>query len=87
MKKLLRILPLIAFVLGMTAALADHSTTPVVVTKEALDENNEWIDISGQVKDSHYICEEELNRECTRSFDAQGYPVPSMAEVGRYSPL
>lgn len=84
MKKLMRIIPLLAFVIGMTAALADQSD-PVVAKKEALDQGV-WVDITGQQEGVDYTCDELIDEDCTRSFDNQGNPIPALAEDGRYIP-
>lgn len=90
MKNMLKILPLVAFLLAMTAAFADRTADDEVATKQALITVNgvdEWEDIDKNAQQGvDYLCEEEPNRQCTRSFNAQGQLLPDMAEFGRYIP-
>ena len=86
MKNLVRILPVFALILGITAAFATQNDAPAVATIKALNSSDVWIDITGQVKGKHYDCE-RAERICTQLFDEMGNPIPDTEEEGRYVPL
>lgn len=88
MKKLLRILPIFAFILGITMAFASQNDV-VATTKKALNSANQWVDITGQVEgpNGHYVCDEEEERICTQLFDEMDNPIVGTEVEGRYRPL
>lgn len=86
MKKLLRIVPIFAFILGITAAFATQDEITVEVTKKALNSADQWVDITGQVQGTHYECDIE-ERICTQLFDEMGNAIPDSEVEGRYRPL
>ena len=86
MKKLLRILPIFAFILGITAAFATQDEVTVEASKKALNSANQWVDITGQVQGTHYACD-AAERICTQLFDEMGNEIPDTEVEGRYRPL
>lgn len=86
MKKLVRILPVFALILGITAAFATQEEAPVEASKKALNSANVWIDITGQVQGTHYACD-AAERICTQLFDEMGNQIPDTEVEGRYRPL
>ncbi|QDH81199.1 hypothetical protein FKX85_20060 [Echinicola soli] len=90
MKKLLKNMPLMAFVLAAASALAFNLPAEEVQgTKEALIDpsNNEWTDITGQMQGIHYNCDEEVETDCTRELDQFGEELPDTRVEGEYQPL
>ncbi|AGA80555.1 DUF6520 family protein [Echinicola vietnamensis] len=89
MKKLLKNMPLLAFVLAAASALAINLPAEEVQgTKEALNPaNNQWEDITGQMQGIHYNCDEEVETDCTRELDEFGQEIAGTRVEGEYQPL
>ncbi len=82
MKKIMKIIPVLALVIGAGMAFAG-ATQPDPVLKEAFH-NGEWIDITGKMEGQDYLCVGDEN-PCTRERDEQGEIVSQVSGV--YTPL
>lgn len=91
MKNLLKVIPLLAFLLGITAALASQLADDEVATKQALitqSGQDMWVNIDVDDQEGiDYECDLEPERECTRSLNEQGQVITNLTEFGSYRPL
>ncbi len=87
MKKFFAFFPVLAFVVGVGAALASQPSGNALSNTKKAFINGQWVDITGKVLNQDYVCDTAPTHNCTADFNSQDQMIPGTLVNGDYRAL